>query len=255
MPDKQKKTTTSQNTTTTSNDQGVSQEFGSNEQNLQGLNSSSGPQVQTPATEEEVLAIARAQCPEIAELEGRDKKADPRLLEYVTRFEAMEQGWTPEAQALWVEFLAAAGDIAKESGDTSGKDVRTLYDGPFTELMNGWIAANESAQMSLEEQAERAYMYRKVLRELSRDLMTDTNAVKVLRARDMIKHGSPFGPSFASLFAKNGGEENADAAHGKIIGSSTSHDKAASNIAKGSGTGGGSGGGGSGGGGFIKSKL
>lgn len=255
MPNKQNRSTTSQTTTNTgtTNEQGTTQEFGSNEQNQQGLVTGSGQQVQTPATEEEVLAAARARCPEIAELEGREKKADPRLLEFVTRFEAMEQGWTPEAQALWVEFLAAAKDIAVESGDTSGKDVRTLYDGPFTEMMNGWIAANEASDsgMSMEVQAERAYMYRKVLRELSRDLMTDTNAVKVLRARDMIKHGSPFGPSFASLFEKNGGENDADAAYGKIIGSSTSHDKAASKIAKG----GGSGGGGSGGGGFIKPKL
>ena len=70
--------------------------------------------------------------------------------------------------------------------------------------------------------AKLANMHRTALRELTRDLMRDENAVAILHARDRVKYGQETGPTFEQLFNKEKAKPGAtnEAAWTAIIGSS-----------------------------------
>lgn len=188
--------------------------------------------VEVPRTPEATQQAGRAAAPElVAKYEALPRTASPELLPILEQLRALAPGSAdPSAEALLKEFMS----LSTASGGAEAAELRGLYDDVFTPLMAGWQAALLEQGEPLQERAELACMHRTALRELTRDLMRDSNAVEILRARDTVKYGQPTGPTFEQLLAKELGKPGAteESAWNAIIGSSQRHNKAVSDEAK-----------------------
>lgn len=190
---------------------------------------------EVPRTTEETQAAGRAAAPElVARYEAAPKTADPKYLPILEQLQGLTAGSAdPKAEDLLKQFMSLAKGDAASSAEAA--ELRTLYDDVFTPMMAGWQGELEEDGVGLEERARLANLHRTALRELTRDLMRDTNAVAVLHERDRVKYGQPTGPTFEQLFNKEKlkPKTSDEQAWQAIIGSSQRHNKSVSDAAKG----------------------
>lgn len=229
--------------TTTTKETGVENTTANPElQTSSGLQTPPDPRLMSmvvPRSPEEAELAGRRLCPDVvAKFEDQQKTADPEFEPFLRRLEALEPGsGDSEGEAIFKEFMLLARKKNEASGNTESAELRTMYDDKFTPMMAEWAQALEAQGVALEERSQLASMHRTALRELTRKLMSDTVAVAVLRARDLVKYGQGTGPTFDQLFEKEMAVEGTSEAqaHTNIIGSSQRHDKMASSTAKGTG--------------------
>lgn len=111
-------------------------------------------------------------------------------------------------------------DASKVGKQKTNSEIRRWYlerIATIVELNQVWIRQG----LSTRDRAERAWRVRREARRAARAMMKDKRERELLRARDMIRYGSPDGPSFEVLAArlKHAGLEG-DAAYEAIIDSS-----------------------------------
>lgn len=191
--------------------------------------------ITVPRTFEETQAAGEVAAPElVAKYEAMPKTADPKYAPILGQLQAMAAGSAdPKAEDLLKQFMALAKNDPASSAEAA--ELRTLYDDVFTPLMADWQVELSDDGVGLEERAKLACMHRTALRELTRDLMRDTNAVAVLHERDRVKYGQPTGPTYEQLFNKEKSKPKVsdEQAWTAIIGSSQRHNKGVSEAAKG----------------------
>lgn len=195
----------------------------------------SAVRIAPPRTPEETELAGRAVAADlVAKYEAMPKRADPAYVPILNQLNALPAGSAdPKAEALLKDFM----NLAKKDPVSSAEaaELRTLYDDTYTPLMAQWQDDLVEEGAPLEERAKLANMHRTALRELTRDLMRDENAVAILHARDRVKYGQETGPTFEQLFNKEKAKPGTtdEAAWTAIIGSSQRHNKGVSDAAKG----------------------
>ncbi len=194
-----------------------------------------GEESSVPRTPEATREAGRAAAPElVAKYEAMPKTANEAYLPILNQLRELQAGSAdPKAEALLKDFMG----MAKASPESSAEaaELRTLYDDVFTPMMAGWQGALQEEGAALEDRARLASMHRTALRELTRELMRDENAVAILRARDLVKYGQETGPTVEQLYEREMGKIGAtpEKAWTAIVGSSQTHNKGVSEAAKG----------------------
>ena len=190
---------------------------------------------EVPRTPEATDQAGRAAAVElVAKYEALPTRADPAYVPILNQLTALPAGSAdPKAEALLKDFMGMAKANPESSAEAA--ELRTLYDDVFTPMMADWQDELTTEGAGLEDRARLANMHRTALRELTRDLMRDENAVAILHARDRVKYGQETGPTFEQLFNKEKAKPGAtnEAAWTAIIGSSQRHNKGVSEAAKG----------------------
>ena len=191
--------------------------------------------VEVPRTAEATVEAGRAAAPElVAKYEGMPRTADPALEPILRELQALAPGSAdPKAEALLKDFMVLS--TSSPASAAEALELRTLYDNTYTPLMSAWQEQLQVEKVPLEDRAKLAVLHRTSLRELTRDLMRDDNAVAILRARDRVKYGQEAGPTYDQLYAREMGKPGAtpELAWSGIIGSSQRHNKDVSDAAKG----------------------
>ncbi len=180
-----------------------------------------------PRTFEASQAAGRAAAPElVARYEAMPTRADPQYLPILEALQALPAGSAdPRGEELLHAALALT--LASERSQAESAELRALYDETFARLLADWQAQLVRDGEALQSRAELACLHRTALRELTRDLMRDTNAVAVLRARDVVKYGQGTGPTCAQLYEREMAKPGAspEAAWTNIIGTAQRHNK------------------------------
>lgn len=183
-----------------------------------------------PRSFEATQAAGRAAAPElVAQMESLPLQADPVYLPILAGLAELATG---SADPRGEELLAEALRVQAEQPLMQAQSalLRDLYDNVYGALLIEWQARLSAEGLDLESRARLACMHRTALRELTRDLMRDTNAVAVLRERDRVKYGQGTGPTCDQLYQRELAKEGAtpDRAWANVIGGSQRHNTSVS---------------------------